>query len=129
MRGSFGDKKGFMMMAQPEVSLHVPLVSTGELGADGYEYPWIERIIERLQANPALGTQFEFDDSESEPLEDDSWEEVFLLYNVADEAAAVAVAKAAAGLPGVPGGGYLVVNHDPDATSTRVGRRIELEEN
>lgn len=116
-------------MSQTEVSLHVPLVSTGELGPEGYEYPWIERVVEWLQANPAVGTQFEFDDSESEPLEDDSWEEVFLLYNVVDEVAAVTAAKAASKLPGVPHGGYIVVNDDPEATSTRVGRRMEIEEN
>jgi hypothetical protein len=120
------------MMLRPEVSLHLPLVSTGEFGPDGYEYPWIEKIVEWLQEHPAESEAFEFDNSESEPTGDDpagdSWGEVFLLYDVADEAVAVAVAKAAALLPGVPRGGYVVVNHDPETTDTRTGRRIEIEE-
>ena len=119
-------------MPRPEVSLHLPLVSTGEVGTDGYEYPWIEKIVEWLQEHPAESEAFEFDDSESEPTGDDpagdSWEEVFLLYNVADEAVAVAVAKAAALLPEVPRGGYVVVNYDPETIDTRTGRRIEIEE-
>ncbi len=114
------------------VELHLPLVSTGAVDTSGYQFPWIEQLVEWFHERTEGEHRLEFDDSESTPLSADienpaEWEEVYELWDVTDVDAAVELAREAAHLPWVPDGGYITVREGPQA-DLGSGRRVEIDD-
>ncbi len=111
------DETGFM--AQLVVEIHVPLTPTPDLPEGEYEYPWIEEVQDRVAVL----------DLKSDGAEDyDDGEEIGEVYAFfltgEDRDSVLLAAKRIATGPGVPAGGFIIVNDSEGDMGE--GERVEL---
>ena len=107
-------------VSQLVVEVHIPLTPTPGQSEDEYQYPWIMEVDDRT-------AELDLDSDGAEAYDDgESLGDDYVYFLTGDDRAAVlAAAKRIATGPGVPTGGFVIVNTGDGDMG--VGERVELD--